>query len=192
MDPVRLDKKELAEAAIESATEVLKEILAYAPTRGQMQIIPIQFTRDDVTVVTRVSGDLSAELFIGFARSTADAILKRMLKSRTAGIGALERSALSELGGLVADKALSVLEEKGALCYATWSGVICGREERATPYPVPSLSAPLRLVVGEVNLNVLLQAYAPYSWASPEARLSALRKLGPKMPPVIEPVPIAA
>ncbi len=177
MDGVRLEKTELAEAAIDAASMILRDILIYPPKRGQMQITPIQFTRDDITVVSRVSGDMSAELFLGLSYGTAKAVLDTMLRQAVDSLGQLEKSALAELGGMIADTTLAILEDRGALCYATWSSVVVGREERVTPFSVPTLAAPLSLAVGDINLNVMFEGYAPFSWASPDARLASQTRL---------------
>lgn len=194
MDSVRLDKRELAEAVIDAASLVLRDLLKLPPRRGQMQITPIQFTRDELTIVTRISGDISGEIFLGMSKETALAILRQMLRREVTGFGRLEKSALAELGTLVTDTALALLEERGALCYSTWSGVVTGREERVTPFSEPTLAAPLSLAVGEVNVNVMFEGYAPFAWASPEARLAARRslRLSPGERPAEEPVPLAA
>ncbi len=71
MDSVRLDKRELAEAVIDAASMVLRDLLKLPPRRGQMQITPIQFTRDELTIVTRISGDISGEIFLGMSKETA-------------------------------------------------------------------------------------------------------------------------
>jgi len=194
MDSVRLDKRELAVAVIDAASIVLRDLLKLPPRLGQMQITPIQFTRDELTTVTRISGDISGEVFLGMSRDTARTILRRMLHREVKELGRLEKSALAELGTLVTDTALALLEERGALCYSTWSGVVAGREERVTPFSEPTLAAPLALAGGEVNVNVMFEGYAPFAWASPEARLAARRglRISSSERSSEEPVPLAA
>ncbi len=173
MDPERLEKPELTHAVIESATTVLQDILTYRPTRGQIQIVPLQYTRDEITVVTRLSGDMTVELFFGMSRLAAAGVLTSMLGRDIEHLGSYEVSALAELGGLISEGTVALLEDQGALCYSTWAGVILGRDERATIFSLPALAAPLRLVVGELNVNIMLEAYAPFAWASQAARIAA-------------------
>lgn len=176
----RLDKVEFAASALDASTQVLKEILTYPPTRGQLEVTPMQFTRDDVTVIARLSGDITAKLFLGMKYGTARQIAREMLQQEMDDLGTLGRSALAELGNMISESTIALLEPRGALCYGAWSSVLLGSDERLTAFSVPSLVVPLRLLVGQINLNVALEAYAPYTWAAPEARRAGVSGLQDK------------
>jgi len=191
MERVRLEKQELADCVVEAATYVLQDILRYPPSRGQLEITPMQYTRDDLTVVSRISGDLSGELFFGLSPEVARGILQQMLRRDVTEFGRIEMSALSDLGGMISDSALALLEERGALCYSISGGVVCGRGQHATTLVLPSLAVPMRLVVGQLNINVLLAAFAPFAWAAPSGRLQGAR-IESLAPLGREPLPLAA
>lgn len=177
MNTGHLDKKEVASAVVEAATAVLQDILVYPPGRGQLQVTPLQFTRDDVTVVSRLSGDITAEVFYGFSTSTALGVSAQMLRRESGELRSIEISALTELGNMITDRSVEVLESRGALCYGTSAGVVTGVDERITPFALPTLAIPLSLFVGEVNVNVLVEAYAPFDWATPAQRLQIARSV---------------
>lgn len=190
----RLEKHELADSVIEAATSVLTSILAFRPSRGQMEIMPLQFTRDEVTVITRLSGDLSGEIVMGLTRPTAHGIVSNMLKREVETLGPLEISALAELGSIITDSSLALLEEKGALCYGTWASVIVGTDERISPFAVPSLAVPLRMIVGDLHLNVAVEAWSPFAWSSKQSRLSGTETITVPATPLAadEDIPLAA
>lgn len=173
MDNGRLDKVEIADTVLEAAVYVLQDILRYRPTRGQISISPIQYSHEDYTVVTRLTGDITGELFFGMDLSTARGLSSQMLRNVVERLGRLELSALQELGAIVTDSALALLEDRGVLCYSTRASVIIGKDERVTPFAMPALTVPVRMVVGDMRLHILLEGYAPFSWATPSARISA-------------------
>ncbi len=71
---------------------------------------------------------------------------------------------------------LAILEDPGRSVTPPGRGSR-GREERVTPFAMPTLAAPLSLAVGDINLNVMFEGYAPFSWASPDARLASQTRL---------------
>ncbi|MEI6913975.1 MAG: chemotaxis protein CheX [Armatimonadota bacterium] len=171
MESGRLERQELADAVIDAAINVLQDILSYRPTSGQLQITPIQFTRDDITIVSRISGDVSAQLFLGLTPQSAVGIVSQMSRTAVGRLGQLEISTLVELGSMITDSALALLEDQGAICYSVWTGAVQGQDERISPVSLPALAVPLRLITGDINLNVILESQAPFGWASAAARL---------------------
>lgn len=170
MESDHLTRQEIAQTVIKAASNVLHDIVNYRPKEGQIQITPAQFTRDDITVVSRFSGDLTGQLLFGFTSDTARGLGAQMLRAEPDKLGALELSALTELGSIITDTSLTLFEESGAVCYPVWSGLVLGQDERLSPVSLPALEVPLHMIVGEMHLNIIVEAEAPFAWANASAR----------------------
>ncbi|MCC6485720.1 MAG: chemotaxis protein CheX [Armatimonadetes bacterium] len=170
MENAHLTRQDIAQTVIRAAGNVLHDIVNYRPKEGQIQITPAQFTRDDVTVVSRFSGDVTGQILFGFTVESARSLGAQMLQAPPDKLGTLELSALTELGSIITDASLALLEDNGAICYPVWSSLVLGQDERLSPVNLPALEIPLHMIVGDMHLNLVVEAQAPFAWSGAAQR----------------------
>ena len=128
------------------------------PDFGETRVCPALNVRgNDVIVIVSFTGQVKGHVLLGMSRPTACAVAAALLMEPPAAFGELTRSAVAEIGNIVAGGCATALHQEGYDAAITVPSVIVGeRVEVAWPH-LFVIETAIMLPAGPVDLAVGLQ-----------------------------------
>lgn len=148
---------ELTEAFAEAALHVLQEMLGTDVAHGDIRQENMVLKADDVTVLVGLTGEVSGLCLLTMPIATAHAVAGAMMGEVVTELDDIGRSAIAELGNMVAGSATIKLEERGVSSNITPPSVLQGKApEISTPHLERSV-VELTTGLGKIALHVTLK-----------------------------------
>lgn len=148
---------ELIEAFADAAAHVLHEMVGTSVEKGDRRIEHGVLHAEEVTVLVGLTGEVSGVCLLTMPNATAYAIVGAMMGETVTTLDDIGRSAVAELGNMIAGAATIKLEERGISSNITPPSVLQGdRPEIATPNHERSV-APLTTGVGSLTLHISIK-----------------------------------
>lgn len=141
---------ELVEAFADAAVQVLQEMLGTSVETGQRGG-PALHT-GDVTVLVGLTGSVSGVCLISMAEQTACAVAGAMMGESVSALDEIGRSAVSELGNMIAGAATIRLEERGIASDITPPSFVQGHPEAMAK--LKGAQVPLNTDLGTISVAV--------------------------------------
>ncbi|MFZ5813972.1 MAG: chemotaxis protein CheX [Bacillota bacterium] len=150
-------RTELTEAFAEAAVHVLQEMLGTQVERGAQRVESTVLHAEEVTVLVGLTGEMSGLCLLTMPNATAYAVVGAMMGEPVESLDEIGRSAVAELGNMIAGAATIKLEQQGISSNITPPSVLQGRSpEIATPHLERSV-VPLSTGLGAICLHVSLK-----------------------------------
>ncbi len=112
-----------------------------------------------VAVVVGVTGDLEGRVVLDMSRKTATAVASAMMGEKLLGYDMTARSAVSELGNMIAGRAVTYLVDAGYRFDITPPTVVSGSDlELFSADDTPTLVIPVVSDLGEIEVNLSLHS----------------------------------
>lgn len=147
-------RTELTEAFADAAVHVLQEMLGTSVEQGSERVESSVLRADEVTVLVGLTGEVSGLCLLTMPNVTAFAVVGAMMGETVDTLDEIGRSAVAELGNMIAGAATIKLEERGISSNITPPSVLQGRSpEIATPNLERCVVA-LNTGLGLINLHV--------------------------------------
>jgi len=110
-----------------------------------------------VAVILGITGNLEGRVIFDMSEDTAIKIAGAMNYEEFSEFDNLARSTISELGNIIAGKAVSVLNDKGWKFNITPPMLLCGKNMETTDSFEETLVIPLDTACGLFNINIALK-----------------------------------
>lgn len=150
-------RTELTEAFAEAAVHVLQEMLGTTVERGEQRVETEVLHVEDVTVMVGLTGEVSGLCLLTMPKQTAYAAVGAMMGEAVTELDEIGRSAVAELGNMIAGAATIKLEERGISSNITPPSVLQGTSsEIATPHLERSV-VPLVTGFGAMTVHISIK-----------------------------------
>ncbi len=147
-------KVEYVKPFAQATYEVLKEILDVPITRGKLALRKSPVDISGVAVILGLTGDVQGRVIFDLSEDTAKKIAGVMNYEEFTEFDQLARSTISELGNIIAGKAVSLLNDSGCNFSITPPVLLRGNGMETTDATVDTLVIPLESEFGLFNVNV--------------------------------------
>ena len=147
----------LVNAFIEAACEVMVQEAGAPVTRGTLKFEGNPYITEEVTAVIGISGSVRGNLLLSMSRTTALALISRMLGQSVEKFDELEQSGIAELANVVAGAAATSLVAQGHETNITPPLMLLGAGVSISALDLQRLVVQLETPCGEVRLHVAVR-----------------------------------
>ncbi|NBI28833.1 chemotaxis protein CheX [Chengkuizengella marina] len=139
---------------LESASNVLEQVIRVRPTSGELEIKDVQYLDHHIWILIGMSGQMKGEILFGLPEQVALKIVSEMMGGfQVNELDDMSRSAISELGNMISGNASTLLYDRGVTVDITPPQIIKSIEHFDTQ---KAWTIPLNIKeVGEFNIQVL-------------------------------------
>ncbi|MCK4540936.1 MAG: chemotaxis protein CheX [Spirochaetales bacterium] len=145
---------------VESAFNVLKEVLGEEPKRGELYLKPATQTALGVTAIVGLAGDVEGRVLFDMSNSTAIKIASAMNGEELTSMDELAKATITELANMITAQAVTKLHDLGFKFDLTPPAIITGDNMEVTDTEVEALIVPVTLPHGKVEINVAVRERA--------------------------------
>lgn len=150
-------KLEYIKPFAQATFEVLKEILEVPISRGKLALRKSPVAINGVAVILGLTGDVQGRVIFDMSEETAIKIAGVMNFEEFAEFDQLARSTISELGNIIAGKAVTLLNDSGCKFNITPPVLLRGEKMETNDSIIDTLVIPLECEYGLFNVNVALK-----------------------------------
>jgi chemotaxis protein CheX len=147
----------LTEAFAGAAVHVLHEMVGTTVERGAHRIEQAVLHADDVTVLVGITGEVNGLCLLTMPNRTAYAVVGAMMGETVDALDEIGRSAVAELGNMIAGAATIRLEDQGIASNITPPSVLQGNHPEIS---IPNLErsvVPLHTGLGSITLHISIK-----------------------------------
>lgn len=148
-------KLQFVEPFLLAIFSTVETVLRSRPMRGELSMRQCSTTRQKVTMIVRVSGDVEGLATCGMSHITAQKLISALLGRSADTIDEAGREALTEMTSIIAERSLKALKDAGFKCKVEESRVSVRAGEDLI-LPVPVLFVPMITSIGRVEIGVSL------------------------------------
>lgn len=143
---------------LQSATQVLEQMCAVRPSKGELTIKHIEFSGSYVWLKISIFGQLEGDIVFGFPEQVALKIVSGMMGGfAITEFDEMSQSAISELGNMISGNASSILYNEGITIDISPPMLIQHQEAQGKLSAERALSIPLTLEnIGQFEIFVVL------------------------------------
>lgn len=152
-------KATLTEPFVGAAMQILQGDFGVSVTTGAAAE-GLTAPTGEVIVMVGVTGRLSGVMALVMARETACGVAGTMMGETVTELDAMAKSAVAELGNMVAGRATVNLEQLGLSANITPPSVLTGRETEIETLDTPRAMVALQTSLGVVRLHLSLREVA--------------------------------
>ncbi|MCG8569910.1 MAG: chemotaxis protein CheX [Spirochaetes bacterium] len=142
---------------VESAMQILKATVDENIERGELFLSNTGSQTKGVVVIIGLAGQVSGRVVLDMTESTALKIASAMNGEELTSIDELVTATLTELGNMITGTAVTKLHELGFQFDLTPPALFKGKDLSISEINIESLVVPLKLPVGEININVAIK-----------------------------------
>jgi chemotaxis protein CheX len=146
---------------VESANNVLAEVLQCEVTRGELYLKSNAAPVLGVAAIIGLAGDVEGRVLLDMSRSTAIDIANAMLKSMDMDpiddLNDMGRATITELANMVTGQAVTKLENLGFKFDLTPPALVTGDNMEISNQNVEALIVPIEVTQGKIEINVAIR-----------------------------------
>ncbi|MFP4497899.1 MAG: chemotaxis protein CheX [Vulcanimicrobiota bacterium] len=142
----------------QAAYDVLKEIIEGPVTRGKLSLMQSPVSVHGVVVIIGLTGGVEGRVLFDMNMETAKKIAEIMNYEEFETFNSLCRATISELGNIIAGRAVSMLNDGGYNFNITPPVLFVGEKMETSDIVQDTLVIPLETDHGTINVNVALKS----------------------------------
>ena len=142
---------------VESAFNVLKEVLDTDITRGELYLKATSMPVLGVAAIIGLTGDVEGRVLLDMSLETAMLIASKMNAEEFESFDALARATIAELANMITGQAVTKLHDLGFHFDLSPPSLITGENMVVTDSGVEALIVPLQLAQGKIEINVAVR-----------------------------------
>lgn len=141
---------------VESAYNVLREVLGVSVSRGRLNLQDSDYTNKGVAAIVRFSGDVAGNVLLGMSEPTAVQVASLMLQNMNmdpvSDLDDLAKATITELANMVTGQSITRLNRLGFQFELTPPRLLIGSGDAISLSEEASLLITLKLEFGDVEL----------------------------------------
>ncbi len=142
---------------VESAFNVLKEVLNTELTRGELFLKSSSQPVLGVAAIIGLTGDVQGRILFDMDERTALAIASAMNGETLATMDDLAKATITELANMITARAVTKLSELGFKFDITPPAIFTGKDMEITNTQIESLIVPIQMPLGKLEINVAVR-----------------------------------
>ncbi len=142
---------------VESAFNVLKEVLGTELTRGELYLKSTSQSILGVTTIVGLTGDVEGRVLFDMAPETALAIASAMNGEELKTFDDLAKATISELANMITAQAVTKLHDLGFDFDITPPALFTGDNMEVSDTEVEALIVPVEMPLGKIEINVAVR-----------------------------------
>jgi chemotaxis protein CheX len=145
---------------VESAFNVLKEVLNEEVKRGELYLKSTSQPILGVATIVGLAGDVEGRVLFDMKKETALGIASAMNMEEFSEINDMVKATINELANMITAQAVTKLHELGFQFDLTPPSIITGENMEVTDAGVEALIVPVELPQGKIEINVAVRERA--------------------------------
>lgn len=142
---------------VESAFNVLKEVLATDVQRGELYLKRTTQPVMGVAAIVGLAGDVEGRVLFDMSMETAVALASSMNGETLPGLDDLGKATITELANMITAQAVTKLYDLGFKFDLTPPAIITGDNMQVTDMDVEALIVPMEVPLGKIEVNVAIR-----------------------------------
>jgi chemotaxis protein CheX len=142
---------------VESAFNVLKEVLDTELTRGELFLKSSSQPVLGVAAIIGLTGDVQGRILFDMDERTALAIASAMNGETLTSMDDLAKATITELANMITARAVTKLSELGFKFDITPPAIFTGKDMEITNTQIESLIVPIQMPLGKLEINVAVR-----------------------------------
>jgi chemotaxis protein CheX len=142
---------------VESAFNVLKEVLDTELTRGELFLKSSSQPVLGVAAIIGFTGDVQGRILFDMDERTALAIASAMNGETLTTMDDLAKATITELANMITARAVTKLSEQGFKFDITPPAIFTGKDMEITNTQIESLIVPIQMPLGKLEINVAVR-----------------------------------
>jgi chemotaxis protein CheX len=142
---------------VESAFNVLKEVLDTELTRGELFLKSSSQPVLGVAAIIGFTGDVQGRILFDMDERTALAIASAMNGETLSSMDDLAKATITELANMITARAVTKLSEQGFKFDITPPAIFTGKDMEITNTQIESLIVPIQMPLGKLEINVAVR-----------------------------------
>ncbi|MFP4180521.1 MAG: chemotaxis protein CheX [Spirochaetaceae bacterium] len=145
---------------VESAFNVLKEVLGQEVKRGELFLKSTSQSVLGVAAIVGLAGDVEGRVLFDMTRETALSVASDMNGEKLEKMDDLAKATITELANMITGQAVTKLHELGFKFDLTPPAIITGTNMEVSDSGVEALIVPVELKDGKIEINVAVRERA--------------------------------
>lgn len=145
---------------VESAFNVLKEVLNVEVKRGELYLKSTSQPILGVATIVGLAGDVEGRVLFDMKKETALGVASAMNMEEFSEINDMVKATINELANMITAQAVTKLHELGFKFDLTPPSIITGENMEVTDAGVEALIVPVELPQGKIEINVAVRERA--------------------------------
>lgn len=145
---------------VESAYNVLKEVLSCNVTRGELYLKSTSMPVLGVAAIVGLAGDVEGRVLFDMSKDTAIAIASVMNSEEMKELDELGKATITELANMITAQAVTKLHDLGFKFDLTPPAIFTGDNMEVSTSEVEALIVPMQVPYGKVEINVAIRERA--------------------------------
>ncbi len=142
---------------VESAFNVLKEVLGTEVQRGELYLKRTTQPVMGVAAIVGLAGDVEGRVLFDMSMQTAVDLASAMNGETLPSLDDLAKATITELANMITAQAVTKLYDLGFKFDLTPPAIITGENMQVTDMDVEALIVPMQLTVGKIEVNVAIR-----------------------------------
>ena len=142
---------------VESAFNVLKEVLGTEVQRGELYLKRTTQPVMGVAAIVGLAGDVEGRVLFDMSMQTAIDVASAMNGETLPSLDDLGKATITELANMITAQAVTKLYDLGFKFDLTPPAIITGDNMQVTDMDVEALIVPMQLTVGKIEVNVAIR-----------------------------------
>ncbi len=142
---------------VESAFNVLKEVLGTELTRGELYLKSTSQSVLGVTAIVGLTGDVEGRVLFDMSPETALAIASAMNGEELKTFDDLAKATISELANMITAQAVTKLHDLGFDFDITPPALFTGSNMEVSDLAAEALIVPVEMPLGKIEINVAVR-----------------------------------
>ncbi|MFO7849443.1 MAG: chemotaxis protein CheX [Spirochaetia bacterium] len=145
---------------VESAFNVLKEVLGQEIKRGELFLKSTSQSVLGVAAIVGLAGDVEGRVLFDMTKETALSVASDMNGEKLEKMDDLAKATITELANMITGQAVTKLHELGFKFDLTPPAIITGTNMEVSDSGVEALIVPVELKEGKIEINVAVRERA--------------------------------
>ncbi len=142
---------------VESAFNVLKEVLGTEVQRGELYLKRTTQPVMGVAAIVGLAGDVEGRVLFDMSMQTAVDLASAMNGETLPSLDDLAKATITELANMITAQAVTKLYDLGFKFDLTPPAIITGENMQVTDMDVEALIVPMQLTLGKIEVNVAIR-----------------------------------
>jgi chemotaxis protein CheX len=142
---------------VESAFNVLKEVLGCEVRRGELYLKSASTPVLGVATIVGLAGDVEGRVLFDMSKATAHKVASVMNGEELPDFDELAKATITELANMITAQAVTKLHDLGFRFDLTPPAIITGENMEVSDHQVEALIVPMDLPYGKVEINVAIR-----------------------------------
>jgi chemotaxis protein CheX len=142
---------------VESAFNVLKEVLGTELTRGDLFLKSSSQPVLGVAAIIGLTGDVQGRILFDMEEKTALSISSAMNGETISEMDDMAKATITELANMITARAVTKLSEQGFQFDITPPAIFTGKDMEVTNTQIESLIVPIQMPLGKLEINLAVR-----------------------------------